>query len=243
MTFKTPALASDPIPTLSNPTPSSRLCPYRLPQIIRVEEFRKLGIDIHHMHIPLLRVPNDRFVVVACLVRLDVDTQRSVDLELQSMPHPPTLSALALFLQPPPPLGAGLYNSHGSIIHLPLPPRLIIPLHPLSLQIRQARLQHLQLPLQPLTLNLDLGSSLRDPEFLRVQFADLGRMAHAVMRGDGLFVLGGEGGEVAGEFAEGVFGIADAEVAGLLEGGEGFVDAAQGEFIGLDVEVGDCVVD
>ncbi len=34
------------------------------------------------MHISLLCVPDDGFVVVARVVRLDIDTQRSVDLEL-----------------------------------------------------------------------------------------------------------------------------------------------------------------
>jgi hypothetical protein len=29
----------------------------------------------------------------------------------------------------------------------------------------------------------------------------------------------------------------------LLEGGEGFIDAGDGELVGLDVEVADCVVD
>lgn len=56
-------------------------------------------------------------------------------------------------------------------------------------------------------------------------------------------MLCGEGVETAGEFAEGDFGIADAEVAGLLEGGEGVVDAGDGLFVGLDVEVCDGVVD
>lgn len=36
------------------------------------------------MNISLLGVSDDGFVVVSCLVRLDVNPQRSVDLELQS---------------------------------------------------------------------------------------------------------------------------------------------------------------
>lgn len=39
------------------------------------------------------------------------------------------------------------------------------------------------------------------------------------------------------------FGFSDAQVAGLLEGGEGFVDAADGDFVGVDVEIADCMVD
>ena len=42
---------------------------------------------------------------------------------------------------------------------------------------------------------------------------------------------------------ERVFGFAQAQVAGLLEGGEGFIDTGDGELVGLDVEVADCVVD
>lgn len=35
---------------------------------------------------------------------------------------------------------------------------------------------------------------------------------------------------------EGIFGFADAQVARLLEGGDGFADAGDGEFVGTDVE-------
>jgi ABC-type amino acid transport substrate-binding protein len=42
---------------------------------------------------------------------------------------------------------------------------------------------------------------------------------------------------------ERAFGFAETEVARLLEGGERFVDACDGELVGLDVEVADCVVD
>lgn len=56
-------------------------------------------------------------------------------------------------------------------------------------------------------------------------------------------MLVGEGGELAGEFFEGGFGFADAEVAGLGEGGEGFGDAGDGEAVGGGVEVCDCVAD
>jgi hypothetical protein len=52
-----------------------RLSLHRLPEVIRIKEFRKLRIDIHNMHISLLRVPDDRLVVVSCFVRLNVDTE------------------------------------------------------------------------------------------------------------------------------------------------------------------------
>lgn len=63
------------------------------------------------------------------------------------------------------------------------------------------------------------------------------------MLGGQLGVLGLHGGELPRELAEGGFGIFDAEVAGLIESGEGFVDAGDGVFVGADVEVLDCVVD
>ena len=42
---------------------------------------------------------------------------------------------------------------------------------------------------------------------------------------------------------ESAFGFADAQVARLVQGGEGFVDARDGRFVGVDIEVADCVVD
>jgi hypothetical protein len=61
------------IPKLRDPKIEARLRLYSLPKVIRIEELRELRVDIHHMHIALLRVSDNRFVVVACLVRLDVD--------------------------------------------------------------------------------------------------------------------------------------------------------------------------
>lgn len=49
--------------------------------------------------------------------------------------------------------------------------------------------------------------------------------------------------EIAGEFAEGGFGFADAQVARLLECGERVIDARDGLLVRLDVEVADGVVD
>lgn len=39
------------------------------------------------------------------------------------------------------------------------------------------------------------------------------------------------------------FGLSDSQVACLLEGGEGFVDATDGGFVRVDVKIADCVVD
>lgn len=48
---------------------------HRLPEIIRIEVFRELRIDIHHMYIPFFGVANGRLVIVACLVLLQSYTQ------------------------------------------------------------------------------------------------------------------------------------------------------------------------
>lgn len=56
-------------------------------------------------------------------------------------------------------------------------------------------------------------------------------------------MLGGEGGELAGEFLEGGVGVVDAKIAGLLEGGQRFGDARDGILVGVDVEVVDSVGD
>jgi hypothetical protein len=48
---------------------------------------------------------------------------------------------------------------------------------------------------------------------------------------------------MAREFAHGSLGLADTEIARLLEGGERVIDACYGLFIGVDVEVANRVVD
>lgn len=52
-----------------------------------------------------------------------------------------------------------------------------------------------------------------------------------------------DGVELAGELLERRVGVADVQLAGLLQRGERFADAADGELVGLDVEVVDGVVD
>lgn len=68
-------------------------------------------------------------------------------------------------------------------------------------------------------------------------------MARGVVSAHGVIVLRAERVKRAREFAEVCLGLADAEVAGLLEGGKGVVYAGDGEFVGLDVEVCNCVLD
>lgn len=45
------------------------------------------------------------------------------------------------------------------------------------------------------------------------------------------------------ELSKGRFGFAHAQVAGLLEGCEGVINARDGLFVGRDIEVANCVVD
>ena len=59
----------------------------------------------------------------------------------------------------------------------------------------------------------------------------------------GLLVLRQAGVEVTGEFAQSRLSLAHAQVARLLQGGEGVIDAGDGLFVGVDVEVSDGVVD
>ncbi len=63
------------------------------------------------------------------------------------------------------------------------------------------------------------------------------------MRDDALFVLGLEGVELASKFAQGGFGVAEAEGSGFFEGREGGGDSGEGGFVREDVEICYCVVD
>jgi hypothetical protein len=58
------------------------------------------------------------------------------------------------------------------------------------------------------------------------------------VRRDELGVLRGEGGLLAGEAAQGVLGVAQAQVARLREGRQGLGDAGDGALVGGYVEVG-----
>ena len=110
-----------------NPTLESKSGLYGLPEVVRVEEFRKLGIDVDHVHISFFGVPNDRFAVVASVVRLNVNPKRSVYFQLKSVfSQSPILGSLC---------SGHLSLSHCSIVCLSLPPGLVISLHALHLQV------------------------------------------------------------------------------------------------------------
>lgn len=61
------------------------------------------------------------------------------------------------------------------------------------------------------------------------------------MGGDELRVLGGEDGLLPGQTSQGIFGVAEAQVARLVEGRKRFGDAAYGDLVRSYVEVGNCV--
>jgi len=56
-------------------------------------------------------------------------------------------------------------------------------------------------------------------------------------------MLRAQGLELATKFAQRGFGLSDAQVARLLECGERVIDARDGLFIRMDIEVADSVVD
>jgi hypothetical protein len=64
-----------------------------------------------------------------------------------------------------------------------------------------------------------------------------------VVRRDRLFIVRFQTTESPRQLAQGEFCLPDAQVACLLEGGEGVGNAGQGKFVRLDVEVADGVAD
>lgn len=168
------------------------------------------------MHIPLPIIPHNRPRPLPILVvPLDVDAKAPVHLEAQQ----------DLVVDDVPPL------------------RGLVPLHPLQIELLQPGRQVGRLLGEALRLHLGIARCLCGPELARVEGCDLGGVARRGVRGRELGVLRGERVELAGELLEAGFYLAHAEVARLLERGEGFADARDGELVGLDVEVVDCVVD
>lgn len=58
---------------------------HRLPEILRVKESREFRVDIDNMDITFLDVSNDGLVIVARVVSLDIDAQRSKNFEFETM--------------------------------------------------------------------------------------------------------------------------------------------------------------
>lgn len=55
-----------------------------LPEIIGIEKFREFRVDVDHMDIAFVVISDHSFVVVAPTIRFNIDTERSVNLELKS---------------------------------------------------------------------------------------------------------------------------------------------------------------
>lgn len=84
-----------------------------LPEVVCIEEPGKLRVNVHHMHISLLMISDNRLVVVPGIVAFDVNAQGAVDLQLQSVPLCISFSTIRLTFEvfsslltssdPPPP--------------------------------------------------------------------------------------------------------------------------------------------
>lgn len=148
-------------------TESTPLSLHILPKVIRIKEPRELGIDINHMDVALATVPDDGLVVVARLVRLDIDTQGPVELQSKSAQR-----QQESYHENNPNAG----SIHSRILGFPFPSCSLVTLQPLSLQLRKPFLEHLKLALQPFGLNLQLGRGLGDAELFRVQSNHLRRV-------------------------------------------------------------------
>ena len=146
------------------------------------------------MHISLSAISNHRLIEIPRLVRLHIDAQRAIYLELKSS----TISVITLNQQ--------LQNArdwnhlHSRIFTLSPGPLRLIPFHALHFQLLQPSFQPFQLGLKPLALNLEIRGRFSDAKFLGVELDNLGGVGGAGMGGDGLGVLAGEGVEAAREF-------------------------------------------
>jgi hypothetical protein len=49
-----------------------------LPEIVRIEVFRELRVNVQHVDITFFRVADRRLIVVACLILFQSNTQRPV---------------------------------------------------------------------------------------------------------------------------------------------------------------------
>lgn len=202
-----------PLKQESKPT---RRSSQRRPEVIRVKVPRKLLIQIHNMHIPLAIVPHHR---------------------------PPPLTPILVPLNINPQAPIHLQPQEHLVVHGVPPPRGLVALHPLQLQLLQARAQ-VRGPLrQALRLDLGVAGGLGRAELLRVEAGDLGRVVRRRVARHQVVVLRGERVELPRELLEGGLGVVDAQVARLLQGRDGVVDAPDGEFVRVDVEVVDGVVD
>ena len=57
---------------------------HRRPEVIRVKKLRELPIHIDYVNVSLVSISNHSFRVLALFVPVHIDTQTSVDLQLQT---------------------------------------------------------------------------------------------------------------------------------------------------------------
>jgi len=67
--------------TLAERSPSLPSSLHRLPEVIRVKEPGEFGVDVDNVHVTFLTISDYGFAVISCLIRFDVDAERSVDFE------------------------------------------------------------------------------------------------------------------------------------------------------------------
>lgn len=168
------------------------------------------------MHIPLPIIPNHRPRPLPILfVSLNLNPQAAIHLQPQQ----------------------------HLIIHRISSPALLRALHALQLQLLQPRRQVGRLLRQSLGLHLGVGRRLGNAELVRVEARNGRRVVGKGVRRDQLAVLRVDRVELARELLERRVGVADVQLARLLQRRERFADAPDGELVGLDVEVVDGVVD
>ncbi|KAL2261072.1 hypothetical protein VTK26DRAFT_4725 [Humicola hyalothermophila] len=191
-----------------------------LPEIIGIKEPRKLSIDIHYMHVPFPIIPHHHPAELPVLtVPLNLDAQAPIHLQPQQ----------------------------HLILHAPSPrpalPVVAPALHPLHLELLQARVELGQLGLQALRLHLEVGRGLGDAELLRVEPRDLGRVLRRRVRRRQLRVLRRQRVERPREPPQRPLGLAQPQLPRLLQRGQRFRDARDRRLVGRDVEVCDGVAD
>ena len=69
---------------LNSTVPEYKLV-HRLPEIVGIEKSREFGINVDHMHIAFLVVPDHCFIIVASAVDFNIDTKRSIHLQFKSV--------------------------------------------------------------------------------------------------------------------------------------------------------------
>lgn len=58
---------------------------HSLPKVVGIEKPRELGVNIDDMNIPLLNIPDDGFCIVTRIIGFDIDAQRTINLQSQSV--------------------------------------------------------------------------------------------------------------------------------------------------------------